>query len=103
MFFFLGILPIIAQQNDSIYISIDDLRTITKMTEDLRYTKMELEVADSIITHQRNIIEKKDEIIDIKTIELQENIKKSQKEKRNIGIMSGVTGLVLGIVISVIL
>lgn len=64
---------------------------------------MELEVADSIITHQRNIIEKKDEIIDIKTIELQENIKKSQKEKRNIGIMSGVTGLVLGIVISVIL
>lgn len=73
------------------------------MTEDLKYTKAELEIADSIITHQREIINLKDQTIDIKTKELQENVRKSVKKEIKVGIISGVIGIVLGMVLGSIL
>lgn len=73
------------------------------MTEDLKYTKIELEVADSIILHQREIIKLKDQTIDLKTQELQENIKKSTNREIRIGIGAGILGIALGIIFGVFL
>lgn len=85
------------------YLGLSELRVITKMTEDLRYTKAELEVADSIITHQQEVIGIKEDIIDLRTRELQENIKKSTKDKTKIGVGSGIFGLFLGVILGILL
>ena len=86
--------------NDStICLTVEEARIIAKITEDLRYTKEELVICDSIIDHQRNIIVTQDSIIS-----RQENIidecKTNTKKKSRF--WSGV-GLVVGIIIGILL
>lgn len=103
---FLGTLSVRSQviENDStVVIGIEELRTITKMTEELRYTKAELEVADSIIHHQKEIIRLKDQTIDLKTTELQKNIKKSYQRQIKTGVICGVSGIILGVLLGIFL
>lgn len=96
---FLGILPGLSQNDTIIGISLEELRVITKMTEDLRYTKAELEVADSVILHQQEIINLKDQDIDLKTQEINENLKKSTKKQIKVGVISGVVSAIIGLVL----
>lgn len=89
-------------ENDStICFSIEEVRVITKMTEDLKYTKAELEMADSVIYHQEEMLKLKDQVIDTKTKALQDNIKESKKRQIKTGILSGVIGIVVGVLIGI--
>ena len=101
---FLSILPAWSQDDSPVVcLGVEELRVITKMTEDLRYTKAELEVADSIIFHQREVITLKDQTIDLKNQEIQDNLRKSARQKIKVGIISGTIGAVVGVILGIFL
>ena len=85
--------------NDSLVIlTVEDIRVITKMTEDLKYTKAELEAADSIIDRQRKIIELKDEVLTVKEQILTSERQRLKRRTRKFSIISGGLGLVVGVI-----
>lgn len=83
--------------NDScVILTPTEVRILTKMTEDLKYTKQELQVCDSIQI-------KKDRIIDAQKLMISEKDKmikrengRSKKLKAIIGGISFVVGLIIG-------
>lgn len=80
--------------NDStITLTIEEAKVLTKMTEDLKYTKRELEICDSIQSYQSQII-----INQKSLIENQEKYYKStvKKERKKFGMIFSGLGLVLG-------
>lgn len=101
LLFFLGILSGWTQErNDStVCFSISEVRVLTKMSEDLRYTKAELEAADSIIYHQTKIISLKDQKIELR----EQEIKESSRRQIRVGLFSGGLGMVLGILLGIFL
>ena len=103
IFLWIGTLPVLPQETDSVYISVEELRTITKMTEELKYALFDLDMADSIISHQTEIIFLQNQTIDLKTKELQDNIRESQRRQVKIGVISGSIGIVLGVLLNLLL
>lgn len=78
-----------------IVLTPSEARVLVKMTEDLKYTKKELEICDSV-----SVV--KDQMID-----LQKDINKritttSKKKAKKIGLISGGLGFVLGLILGLL-
>ena len=86
--------------NDStIILTIEEARTLAKMTEDLKCTKSELEICDSIQVHKDNIIALKDSML-LKKDEIIKDYKTTAKKRaKKIGLWSGGISLVIGLII----
>ena len=79
-----------------IVLTLEEAKTLAKITEDLKYTREELRLGDSISS-------KKDTIINLKNREIN-IIQATEKEKaKKIGVISGGIGLVFGIIIGILL
>lgn len=72
-----------------------EARVLTQMTEDLKYTKQELQVCDSIGEKKDVIIEAQKAIITEKDAE----IKKEKKKSVKAWIISGLASLIVGLII----
>lgn len=72
-----------------IVLTPSEIRVLTKMTEDLKYTKQELQICDSIQV-------RKDKIIDTQKFMIKTEKKKSKKHKAIIGGISFIIGLIIG-------
>lgn len=72
-----------------IVLTPSEIRVLTKMTEDLKYTKQELQICDSIQV-------RKDKIIDTQKLMIKTEKKKSKKHKAIIGGISFIIGLIIG-------
>lgn len=99
------IIPSKSQQvtDSTIIITVNEARILAKMTEDLKWTKAELKVADSIITHKDSVISLKDQYIKYKDSELEKIAKVDKKKKIRTGLLSGGAGIIVGLIISIFL
>ena len=77
---------------DSIVLSVEEARTLLKMTEDLKYTKQELRMCDSVITHKDSIISIQDKMMKVKDTT-------AKRRARKIGLLSGGIGTIIGLII----
>lgn len=94
----------ITQETDStVVIGISEFRTIVQMSEDLKYTKEELALSDSVIVFQREIIDTQDLVIQYRNQQLQETIKKSYRQNTKTGVIAGGAGLVVGVILGILL
>lgn len=72
-----------------------EIRVLTKMTEDLKYTKKELQICDSLGIHKDKIIDTQKSII----TEKDKMIATGKKKAKKIGLISGGLGFVIGLII----
>ena len=94
----------ITQETDStVVIGISELRVITQMSEDLKYTKEELEMADSVISFQRELIDTQDLVLQYRTQQLQETVRKSYRQNTKTGLIAGGAGVVVGVILGLLL
>ena len=77
-------------------ISPFEIRVLTKMTEDLKYTKQELQICDSIQVRKDKIIDTQKLMITEKDNMIKTEKKKSKKHKAIIGGISFIIGLIIG-------
>ena len=83
--------------NDScIVLTPSEIRVLTKMTEDLRYTKQELQICDSIQVRKDKIIDTQKLMITEKDNMIKTEKKKSKKHKAIIGGIGFIIGLIIG-------
>ena len=80
-----------------IILNKEEAKVVVKMTEDLRLTKQELSVCDSIQKHKDNIICLQDSIINRKDLLIHEYETTAKKA----GFISGGIGIILGILLGV--
>jgi hypothetical protein len=86
--------------NDScVVLTPTEVKILTKMTEDLRYTKQELQICDSIIVKKDTIISAQKSII----TEKDKIITTEKKKAKKIGLISGGLGIVVGLIFGVVL
>lgn len=72
-----------------------EIRVLTKMTEDLRYTKKELQICDSLGIHKDKIIDSQKSII----TEKDKMITTEKKKAKKIGLISGGLSFIIGLII----
>lgn len=83
-----------------------EVNTINKAFLDLKYTKLELEMADSSIVHLRNSVVLSDSIISMKDEQLGVLKKEIKREKNNrikTMIFSGGIGALVGLIVGILL
>lgn len=72
-----------------------EIRTLTKMTEDLKYTKKELQICDSLGIHKDKIIDSQKSII----TEKDKMITTEKKKAKKIGLISGGLSFIIGLIL----
>ena len=72
-----------------------EIRTLTKMTEDLKYTKKELQICDSLGIHKDKIIDTQKSII----TEKDKMITTEKKKAKKIGLISGGLSFIIGLIL----
>lgn len=72
-----------------------EIRTLTKMTEDLKYTKKELQICDSLSSHKDKIIDTQKSII----TEKDKMITTGKKKAKKIGLISGGLSFIIGLIL----
>lgn len=72
-----------------------EIRTLTKMTEDLKYTKKELQICDSLSSHKDKIIDTQKSII----TEKDKMITTEKKKAKKIGLISGGLSFIIGLIL----
>ena len=89
-----------------IILNKEEAKVVVKMTEDLKLTKQELSVCDSIQKHKDNIIclqdsiiNQKDNIINRKDLLIHEYKTTAKKKAKKAGFISGGIGIILGILL----
>lgn len=83
--------------NDScVVLGPTEIRVLTKMTEDLKYTKQELQICDSIQIKKDRIINSQKLMITEKDKIIKREKRKSKGIKAIIGGVSFVVGLIIG-------
>lgn len=80
-----------------IILNKEEAKVVVKMTEDLKLTKQELSVCDSIQKHKDNIICLQDSIINRKDLLIHEYKTTAKKA----GFISGGIGIILGILLGI--
>lgn len=80
-----------------------EARAVVKMTEDLKLTKQELSVCDSIQKHKDNIICIQDSIIGQKDIIIQDYKTTGNKKAKKAGFISGGLGIIFGILLGILI
>lgn len=84
-----------------IILNKEEAKVVVKMTEDLKLTKQELSVCDSIQKHKDNIIGIQDSIINRKDLLIHEYKTTAKKEAKKAGFISGGIGIILGILLGI--
>lgn len=82
-----------------IILNKEEAKVVVKMTEDLKLTKQELSVCDSIQKHKDNIICLQDSIINQKDLLIREYKTTAKKKAKKAGFISGGIGIILGILL----
>lgn len=72
-----------------------EIRVLTKMTEDLKYTKKELQICDSLGIHKDKIIDTQKSII----TEKDKMITTGKKKAKKIGLISGGLSFLIGLIL----
>lgn len=78
-----------------IVLTPSEARTITKMTEDLKYTKKELQLCDSIGERKSKIIDAQKSII----VQKDKIIATEKKKAKKTGLFAGGLSFILGLII----
>lgn len=82
-------------RDSCIILGPSEVRVLTKMTEDLKYTKKELQIYDSLGVHKDKIIDSQKSII----IEKDKMITTEKKKVKKIGLISGGLSFIIGLII----
>ena len=84
-----------------IILNKEEAKVVVKMTEDLKLTKQELSVCDSIQKHKDNIICLQASIINQKDLLIHEYKTTAKKKAKKAGFISGGIGIILGILVGI--
>lgn len=82
-------------RDSCIILGPSEIRVLTKMTEDLRYTKKELQICDSLGVHKDKIIDTQKSVI----IEKDKMIETGKKKAKKIGLISGGLSFIIGLIL----